>query len=55
MKTYKEIFDSQRNFNSDKWEHYFDIYDHLLGKFYESKVNYLEIGVQNGCSLEIAK
>jgi hypothetical protein len=30
-------------FNSDKWEHYFDIYDHLLGKFYGSKVNYLEI------------
>lgn len=55
MKTYKEIFDSQRNFNSDKWEHYFDIYDHLLGRFYESKVNYLEIGVQNGGSLEIAK
>ncbi len=55
MRTYKEIFDSQRNFNSDKWEHYFDIYDHLLGKFYESKVNYLEIGVQNGGSLEIAK
>ena len=55
MKTYKEIFNSQRNFNSDKWEHYFDIYDHLLGKFYESKVNYLEIGVQNGGSLEIAK
>ena len=55
MKTYKEAFDSQRNFNSDKWEHYFDIYDHLLGKFYESKVSYLEIGVQNGGSLEIAK
>ncbi len=55
MKTYKEIFDSQRNFNSDKWEHYFDIYDHLLGKFYQSKVNYFEIGVQNGGSLEIAK
>ena len=55
MKTYKDAFDSQRNFNSDKWEHYFDIYDHLLGKFYESKVNYLEIGVQNGGSLEIAK
>ena len=55
MKSYKEIFNSPRNFNSDKWEHYFDIYDHLLGKFYESKVNYLEIGVQNGGSLEIAK
>jgi hypothetical protein len=55
MKSYKEIFNGPRNFNSDKWEHYFDIYDHLLGKFYESKVNYLEIGVQNGGSLEIAK
>ncbi len=55
MKSYKEIFYSSRSYNSDKWEHYFDIYDHLLGKFYESKVNYLEIGVQNGGSLEIAK
>ena len=55
MKSYKEIFNNPRSFNSDKWEHYFDIYDHLLGKFYESKVNYLEIGVQNGGSLEIAK
>jgi hypothetical protein len=55
MKSYKEIFNSPRNFNSDKWEHYFDIYDHLLGRFYDSKINYLEIGVQNGGSLEIAK
>ena len=55
MKSYKEIFNNPRSFNSDKWEHYFDIYDHLLGKFYESKVNYLEIGVQNDGSLEIAK
>ncbi len=43
MKSYKEIFNSPRNFNSDKWGHYFDMYNHLLGKFYESKVNYLEI------------
>jgi len=55
VKSYKEIFNNPRSFNSDKWEHYFDIYDHLLGKFYESKVNYLEIGVQNDGSLEIAK
>lgn len=55
MKSYKEIFNNPRSFSYDKWEHYFDIYDHLLGKFYESKVNFLEIGVQNGGSLEIAK
>lgn len=55
MTSYKDFFYAPRNFNSDKWEHYFNIYDHLLGKFYESKVNYLEIGVQNGGSLEIAK
>ena len=55
MKTYKDFFNEPRNFNSDKWEHYFEIYDHLLGKFYGSKIKYFEIGVQNGGSLEIAK
>ena len=55
MKTYKDFFNEPRNFNSDKWEHYFEIYDHLLGRFYESKIKYFEIGVQNGGSLEIAK
>lgn len=55
MKTYKDFFNGPRNFNSDKWEHYFEIYDHLLGRFYGSKIKYFEIGVQNGGSLEIAK
>jgi hypothetical protein len=55
MKTYKDFFNEPRNFNSDKWEHYFEIYDHLLGRFYGSKIKYFEIGVQNGGSLEIAK
>jgi len=55
MKSYLEAFNSERNFNSDKWEHYFHIYDYLFGRFYGSRVNYLEIGVQNGGSLEIAQ
>jgi hypothetical protein len=54
-KSYREVFFSERKFNSDKWDHYFEIYDHLLGHLYDSNITYVEIGVQNGGSLEIAK
>jgi 23S rRNA U2552 (ribose-2'-O)-methylase RlmE/FtsJ len=54
-KSYREAFFSKRQFNSDKWDHYFEIYDHLFGHLYNSKITYVEIGVQNGGSLEIAK
>ncbi len=53
-KSYREAFFSDRAHSSDKWEHYFDIYDHLLGEFYGTDVHYLEIGVQDGGSLETA-
>jgi len=52
---YKEAFFAKRRFTSDKWDHYFEIYDHLLNRFYERTVTYVEIGVQNGGSLEIAR
>jgi hypothetical protein len=52
---FSDAFNAPRNFTSEKWEHYFEIYDHLLGHLYGSKVNFLEIGVQNGGSLEIAQ
>jgi hypothetical protein len=52
--TYQEAFFAERRFRCDKWEHYFEIYDELLGNFYGKDVNYLEIGVQHGGSLEIA-
>jgi hypothetical protein len=52
---YKDAFDAPRKFSSEKWDHYFEIYDHLMGKLYGTDVNYLEIGVQNGGSLEIAQ
>jgi hypothetical protein len=54
-KRYEDAWYSQRVRTSDKWEHYFEIYDHLLGKFYDQQVNYLEIGVQDGGSLETAR
>lgn len=53
--TYRDVFFSNRSFNSDKWDHYFEIYDHLLKSFYGLDITYVEIGVQNGGSLEIAK
>ena len=54
-KSYREAFFSERQFASDKYDHYFEIYDHLLGHLYNSNITYVEIGVQNGGSLEIAK
>ena len=54
-KSYREAFFSERQFNSDKWDHYFEIYDHLFGHLYNSNITYVEIGVQNGGSLEVAK
>ena len=53
--SYRAAFFSNRKHDSDKWEHYFEIYDHLLGRRYGTPVNYLEIGVQNGGSLEVAR
>jgi len=53
--TYRTSFYTERKFNSDKWEHYFEIYDHCLSNFYGQNVRYLEMGVQNGGSLEIAR
>jgi len=52
---YRDAYFSERRNVSDKWEHYFDIYDHLLSKFYGRSISYLEIGVQNGGSLETAR
>jgi hypothetical protein len=51
-KTYREAFLSDRRLNSDKYDHYFDIYDHLFGHLYDQDITYVEIGVQNGGSLE---
>lgn len=53
---YREAFMTPRTYSCDKWEHYFDIYDELLGRYYgKPGTNYLEIGIQNGGSLEIMR
>lgn len=52
---YADAFYSKKKNTSDKWEHYFAIYDHLLSGRYGKKINYLEIGVQKGGGLETAR
>ncbi len=54
-KSYRSAWESPRKKSSDKWDHYFEIYDHLIGRFYGNRVKYLEIGVQFGGGLETAK
>ena len=53
-KSYRDAFFSDRKLSSDKYDHYFDVYDHLLAHLYGQSIAYVEIGVQNGGSLETA-
>lgn len=44
----------QHNLNaSDKWVHYFDIYDHFFRPYIGKAAKVLEIGIQNGGGLQI--
>jgi len=53
LPTLREIFDAHRGKVSDKWSSYLDEYQRLFGGFQDKPVSLLEIGVQNGGSLEI--
>ena len=55
MKKYSDVWNKPRKLKSDKWEHYFDIYDHCLSRFYDKKISFLEIGIQSGGSIEVAQ
>jgi cephalosporin hydroxylase len=57
IKTYLEAYKEHNGFASHKWIHYFFIYDRIFKRFLEKgqPIKMLEIGVQNGGSLEIWK
>jgi len=55
MASLEEIFDKGTGGNCDKWRHYLEIYETHLAKFQGKKCTYLEIGVQNGGSLEVMR
>lgn len=52
---FADLFRAHDNLTSDKWEHYLAVYETEVGPIVEigEPVNILEIGVQNGGSLEI--
>ncbi|MBI3440938.1 MAG: class I SAM-dependent methyltransferase, partial [Proteobacteria bacterium] len=53
MKSLRTLYEEQRGKVSDKWSLYIDVYDRLLAPLRERPVTLVEVGVQNGGSLEI--
>lgn len=53
MKTLRELYSEHDGKVSDKWDIYLNEYDRFLEPYRNEKLNLLEIGVQNGGSLEI--
>lgn len=49
----KELYEQHTGKISDKWSSYLKVYDEVLSSYAESSISLLEIGVQNGGSLEI--
>ena len=53
MKSLRELYDEHKGKISDKWSIYLTEYDRLFSVFREHPLSMLEIGVQNGGSLEV--
>src|SRR5438128_2002102 len=52
-RTLRELYATHTGKMSDKWSLYLDEYDRLFASMWDRPVRLLEIGVQNGGSLEI--
>ena len=48
-----DIHKSHNHKVSDKWEIYLNVYERVLGSYRNNPINLLEIGIQNGGSLEV--
>ncbi|WP_150306227.1 glycosyltransferase [Pseudomonas saliphila] len=53
MKSLKNLYNEHAGKVSDKWSLYLDAYDEMFSPFRDRKLNLLEIGIQNGGSLEL--
>jgi len=53
MATYAEIHGAHQGKSTDKWESYLPVYERVFSPFRRANINVLEIGVQNGGSLEV--
>jgi hypothetical protein len=52
-KGFREEFNAQSNKVSDKWDLYLSIYERAFAPYQEQEISLLEIGIQNGGSLEV--
>ena len=48
----KELFKNSKNLTS-KWSNYFKVYEDLFRKYKNKDITFVEIGIQNGGSLDI--
>jgi hypothetical protein len=55
LNTIQEIYNHELTRYTSKWSHYFDIYEQYLSKFRDKNPVVVEIGVDNGGSLEMWK
>lgn len=53
QKTLKQLYETHQGKLTDKWSIYLAEYDRIFASYRESSVRLLEIGIQNGGSLEI--
>ena len=53
MKSLKDLYKNHIGKISDKWSIYLDVYEDKLKKYQDLPINFFEIGVLNGGSLEI--
>ena len=53
MKSLRTLYQEHQGKVSDKWELYLDVYERVLAPWREHPVTLVEVGVQNGGSLEI--
>jgi len=51
--TYAELHHAHQGKSSDKWESYLRTYERLFAPMRDARINIVEIGVQNGGSLEV--
>lgn len=54
-KTLKELWEAHTDGRCAKWDHYFEVYERYASKFKNTDMTYLEIGVQQGGSLDLMK
>lgn len=53
LSSLREYYIQHKGKISDKWSSYLEIYDRVLSEYREHEISLLEIGVQNGGSIEI--